>query len=908
MRDVTAAPLVRVIVLNWNSAWLTARCVRSLLQTDHPLDRLDIVVVDNGSIDGSLARLRNDLGGLPSVRFLDNGANLGFAEGCNRAMRDRDGVDAIALVNNDAVVEPGWLAPLLDELARRPDVGAVGSRLMLELPFVTVEIEPADPFCSRQSSTGDALAGTERADGVSRAVLGAVRVDGIDMTRRCLYEGTVDRTDPARPPEITRRVGRGGAVHVPVGTDLRDTPRVELDLADVDVPLRLGIGGAWVDVEPGDAATVALAAVGPRHRRVNGMGTEWTATTEAADRWFGAAAGELDDPRWQQLVPHDTDGFSGGAVLLRPAMLDAVGLFAPSFFAYYEDTDLSRRARRAGWVIRCAPASVIHHLHGGSGGTAATGFHFLNYRNWLLGMLRTGSLREVVAAFRWAKHFARPAFRSSSRGGAGRLGRHARILWSRAAAGVVAAAPSVLASRWLPSRRPVGAAPSDRVRSRLLPRGVPSAPSRWPGGPVTVYLDVTVTLRSGWRAGIQRVVCQLVRHLPVVAPDLRFVPIAWSELHQQFRRISSAEYEALLAPTTDEQPHRHPPPQHPARKKVGDVARAAGLQPLALWVRRRKALRAEPPELVDLLLDRLEPGSVFFDLDAVWNRVTPLRRELAPELAAQGVRGVSFVQDIFAVTNPEWFVPTLVKDFTDFLTARVVTDRVVICSSEDTATSLRRWAKEEGLPAPRTPLVGLGADSIDAVGSEGERSIEGLSGRPFVLVVGTIEPRKNHRVVLDAMEQVWTHGAEVDLVVVGRRGWKDDAISARLESDPTRVKWWNSVTDAQLDGLYRDALVVVVASKAEGYGLPVVEALQRGAAVLSSAGGALAEVGGAHVELFDPDAPADLASLVRRHLEDPEHHRARREVAAAFRPQSWEECARQVADVLRDVASGEVRS
>ena len=96
-------PRVRVVVLNWNSWWFTRRCLRSLAATDHPADRLEVVLVDNGSIDGSLERLCHEFTGVTVVR---NGANLGFAEGCNRAMRDLDGVDMVALVNNDAVVRP----------------------------------------------------------------------------------------------------------------------------------------------------------------------------------------------------------------------------------------------------------------------------------------------------------------------------------------------------------------------------------------------------------------------------------------------------------------------------------------------------------------------------------------------------------------------------------------------------------------------------------------------------------------------------------------------------------------------------------------------------------------------------------------------------------------------------------
>src|SRR5690349_17874083 len=122
-------PFVRVVVLNWNAAWYTRRCVESLLRTDHPPDRFEVVIVDNGSVDGSAERLAD---WFPRLRLVRNGANLGFAEGCNRAMRDRDGVDLVALVNNDATVEPGWLRPLVDALAADDRIGAAGAQLQLE--------------------------------------------------------------------------------------------------------------------------------------------------------------------------------------------------------------------------------------------------------------------------------------------------------------------------------------------------------------------------------------------------------------------------------------------------------------------------------------------------------------------------------------------------------------------------------------------------------------------------------------------------------------------------------------------------------------------------------------------------------------------------------------------------------
>ncbi len=126
MSDPAQPPSVRVVVLNWNRADLTTNCVRSLLATDHPAGSFEVVIVDNGSVDDSVLTLRSRF---PVVRIIENGLNLGFAEGCNRGMRDLDDVDLVALVNNDSEVEPNWLRPLVDAMAD-PAVGAACPKIL----------------------------------------------------------------------------------------------------------------------------------------------------------------------------------------------------------------------------------------------------------------------------------------------------------------------------------------------------------------------------------------------------------------------------------------------------------------------------------------------------------------------------------------------------------------------------------------------------------------------------------------------------------------------------------------------------------------------------------------------------------------------------------------------------------
>jgi glycosyltransferase involved in cell wall biosynthesis len=170
-----------------------------------------------------------------------------------------------------------------------------------------------------------------------------------------------------------------------------------------------------------------------------------------------------------------------------------------------------------------------------------------------------------------------------------------------------------------------------------------------------------------------------------------------------------------------------------------------------------------------------------------------------------------------------------------------------------------------------------------------------------VLIVGTVEPRKNHAVLLDAMEQLWRDGEDVDLVVVGRAGWNNDATIARLRSHPEtgrHLHWYQGIGDHTLAHLYRAATIVAVPSVTEGFGLPVIEGLSAGAPVLSSTGGALAEAGAGLVDTADPHDVGEWVAALRRLLHDGAHLARRRAAAAEFRPPRWSDTAEDVVQVL----------
>lgn len=115
-------PLVYVVVLSYNGRKWLRRCLESVLRTDYP--NFQVLVVDNGSSDGGVEFVRS---AFPGVGILENGTNLGFAGGCNVGIQAaiQSGAEYVALVNQDVIVEEGWLQPLVEVCQRYQDVAVV---------------------------------------------------------------------------------------------------------------------------------------------------------------------------------------------------------------------------------------------------------------------------------------------------------------------------------------------------------------------------------------------------------------------------------------------------------------------------------------------------------------------------------------------------------------------------------------------------------------------------------------------------------------------------------------------------------------------------------------------------------------------------------------------------------------
>lgn len=177
--------------------------------------------------------------------------------------------------------------------------------------------------------------------------------------------------------------------------------------------------------------------------------------------------------------------------------------------------------------------------------------------------------------------------------------------------------------------------------------------------------------------------------------------------------------------------------------------------------------------------------------------------------------------------------------------------------------------------------------------------------RPYLLHVGTVEPRKNVDVLLDAWERLHAAGRDVDLVLAGRLGWNVAMLERRLAAARAtgRVHHLGYVDDADLPALYAGAILCVFPSAYEGFGLPPLEAMACGAPVLASDAGALGEnLDGAAARAAA--TPSALAAAIAGLLDDAPA-RAALAAAGATRARAfrWERAAAATLACYRELAA-----
>lgn len=235
-------------------------------------------------------------------------------------------------------------------------------------------------------------------------------------------------------------------------------------------------------------------------------------------------------------------------------------------------------------------------------------------------------------------------------------------------------------------------------------------------------------------------------------------------------------------------------------------------------------------------------GDTFLGLDLAAH-LLPRHQGQLLRWKRHGVRLKFFIYDILPLLHPHWFNPKRHRTFNRWMETLVIYGDDLICISDTVKNDLSNWLSSHySLPDDAIMLhtIPLGGDIEATMPSSGCTVVEQvllkhLISKPFILMVGTLEPRKGYDLAIAAFERLWQTDHEVSLVIVGKPGWKTEALQERLGLHVERnnkLFWFSNASDELLQSLYQAAIGVLLASAAEGYGLPLIEAMQHGKPVL----------------------------------------------------------------------------
>jgi glycosyltransferase involved in cell wall biosynthesis len=266
-------------------------------------------------------------------------------------------------------------------------------------------------------------------------------------------------------------------------------------------------------------------------------------------------------------------------------------------------------------------------------------------------------------------------------------------------------------------------------------------------------------------------------------------------------------------------------------------------------------------------------GDIYLSLDLNMHLV-PVMHRLHEKMRAHGVLMNYIVYDLLLATNPDWWNPPNPELFLNWLKSISTVSDNLIGISNAVADELHAWLRENPplrlRGAPNVTSFHLGADIVNSSPSFGlpddaQDVLAYLQQHPSFLMVGTMEPRKGHAQVLEAFEQLWQAGKNVNLVIVGKLGWLVDDIAERIRTHSElnkRLHWLEGISDEYLEKVYASSTCLIAASYGEGFGLPLIEAAQHKLPILARDIPVFREVAGENAFYFSGNSPKELSESI----------------------------------------------
>lgn len=356
--------------------------------------------------------------------------------------------------------------------------------------------------------------------------------------------------------------------------------------------------------------------------------------------------------------------------------------------------------------------------------------------------------------------------------------------------------------------------------------------------PQRLYIDATYIYSTNINTGIQRVVRNIIKHMEVHTHNRGIELVTAALVNGAFIRIEQDELQT-----------------YNNQSKVANILQR---------VKRKIKLYGASFFIGESLYE----DDIVLMLDSSWHlHVWP-----SVNYARQrGAKVIGVTYDLIPITHPQFCDDVMEHYFTEWYRQSMHYFDGYIAISQTVMQSLIDYFERQNavMQCYTFDSFTLGAD-IDTDHTDTEAIRESLitlyQSRPSIyLTVSTIEPRKNHRFVYETFKKLWENNVDTTWVIVGRSGWKTEALQQEMREDKAyQDKLWifNDLSDEELHYCYRHSKALLFPSVIEGFGLPIIESLKNGLPVLASDIPIHREVGGEKIGYFDLTQPDSLLSLI----------------------------------------------
>ncbi|MCI5223523.1 MAG: glycosyltransferase, partial [Candidatus Electrothrix sp. AR4] len=274
------------------------------------------------------------------------------------------------------------------------------------------------------------------------------------------------------------------------------------------------------------------------------------------------------------------------------------------------------------------------------------------------------------------------------------------------------------------------------------------------------------------------------------------------------------------------------------------------------------------------------------------------------------------VYDLLPILKPCFFPIGSDEGHSKWLKMILMYSENIICISKAVADELSLWIHENNIQISsklNISYVHLGADidsSVPVTGlpNNAERVLSAVENKLSFIMVGTIEPRKGYMQTLLAFDELWKNDIDINLVIVGKEGWKGvpdnqkrtipaiiDKITHHAELDK-HLFWLDGISDEYLKKIYAVSTCLIAASEGEGFGLPLIEAAQHNLPIIARDIPVFREVAGEHAFYFSKLEPQDLSKNIELWLKLYSENRIPESSKMPWL--SWKQSVNQLTEVL----------